>query len=179
MTATYDWLIQWGRSVENSSFSTMSLGSPVWQRYLVLYRLCGTLQPFYLHSTGKHELRSKGKTVINFIPRKERNRSKTPYLISSLTSLTFKQLWLSAKKLIALELMGDPHYRRLINETYIWISNYPFFSFLFPKGITGIWFAEHQRCYIRTQSQKLPAVAEVEDRELVCFLSQPSVPQTP
>ncbi|XP_007544866.2 tenomodulin-like, partial [Poecilia formosa] len=41
------------------------------------------------------------------------------------------------------------------------------FSFLFKKGITGIRFAEHQRCYIRTQTKKLPTVAEAEadDRE--------------
>ncbi|XP_037531636.1 tenomodulin [Nematolebias whitei] len=39
----------------------------------------------------------------------------------------------------------------------------------FKNGITGIRFAEHQRCYIRTQTKKLPAVAEVEteDRELL------------
>ncbi|XP_031718346.1 tenomodulin isoform X2 [Anarrhichthys ocellatus] len=30
------------------------------------------------------------------------------------------------------------------------------------KGITGIRFAEHQRCYIRTQTRQLPTVAEVE-----------------
>ncbi|KAM4732708.1 LOW QUALITY PROTEIN: tenomodulin [Anableps anableps] len=37
----------------------------------------------------------------------------------------------------------------------------------FKNGITGIRFAEHQRCYIRTQTKKLPTVAEVEaeDRE--------------
>ncbi|XP_035983330.1 tenomodulin [Fundulus heteroclitus] len=32
----------------------------------------------------------------------------------------------------------------------------------FKNGITGIRFAEHQRCYIRTQMKKLPTVAEVE-----------------
>ncbi|XP_015803124.2 tenomodulin isoform X1 [Nothobranchius furzeri] len=32
----------------------------------------------------------------------------------------------------------------------------------FKNGITGIRFAEHQRCYIRTQTKKLPSVAEVE-----------------
>uniref|UniRef100_A0A096LUB7 Tenomodulin n=1 Tax=Poecilia formosa TaxID=48698 RepID=A0A096LUB7_POEFO len=32
----------------------------------------------------------------------------------------------------------------------------------FKKGITGIRFAEHQRCYIRTQTKKLPTVAEAE-----------------
>ncbi|AWP11829.1 putative tenomodulin [Scophthalmus maximus] len=32
----------------------------------------------------------------------------------------------------------------------------------FKNGITGIRFAEHQRCYIRTQTRKLPTVAEVE-----------------
>ncbi|KAM9849997.1 tenomodulin isoform 2-T2 [Aulostomus maculatus] len=39
----------------------------------------------------------------------------------------------------------------------------------FKNGITGIRFAEHQRCYIRTQTRKLPTQAEVddEDRELV------------
>lgn len=57
----------------------------------------------------------------------------------------------------------------------------PSFLFLFSKGITGIRFAEHQRCYIRTQTRKLPAVAEVEAEDtelLVCLLSQLSVPQT-
>uniref|UniRef100_A0A3B4FTP2 Tenomodulin n=1 Tax=Pundamilia nyererei TaxID=303518 RepID=A0A3B4FTP2_9CICH len=39
----------------------------------------------------------------------------------------------------------------------------------FKNGITGIRFAEHQRCYIRAQTKKLPAVAEVEteDTELL------------
>uniref|UniRef100_A0A671XBN7 Tenomodulin n=1 Tax=Sparus aurata TaxID=8175 RepID=A0A671XBN7_SPAAU len=39
----------------------------------------------------------------------------------------------------------------------------------FKHGITGIRFAEHQRCYIRTQTRKLPTVAEVEaeDAELL------------
>uniref|UniRef100_A0A3Q0RYN7 Tenomodulin n=1 Tax=Amphilophus citrinellus TaxID=61819 RepID=A0A3Q0RYN7_AMPCI len=39
----------------------------------------------------------------------------------------------------------------------------------FKNGITGIRFAEHQRCYIRTQTKKLPALAEVEteDTELL------------
>ncbi|XP_058506460.1 tenomodulin [Solea solea] len=39
----------------------------------------------------------------------------------------------------------------------------------FKHGITGIRFAEHQRCYIRTQTRKLPTVAEVEaeDTELL------------
>ncbi|XP_027865363.1 tenomodulin isoform X1 [Xiphophorus couchianus] len=32
----------------------------------------------------------------------------------------------------------------------------------FKNGITGIRFAEHQRCYIRTQTKKLPTVAEAE-----------------
>lgn len=44
-------------------------------------------------------------------------------------------------------------------------------SFLFPfqKGITGIRFAEHQRCYIRTQTKELPTVTEMkaEDREML------------
>lgn len=45
--------------------------------------------------------------------------------------------------------------------------------FLFSKGITGIRFAEHQKCYIRAQTRKLPTVAEVvaEDTELlVCLI---------
>ncbi|XP_028315530.1 tenomodulin [Gouania willdenowi] len=39
----------------------------------------------------------------------------------------------------------------------------------FKNGITGIRFTEHQRCYIRTQTKKLPIVAEVEteDAELL------------
>ncbi|XP_076005327.1 tenomodulin isoform X2 [Genypterus blacodes] len=39
----------------------------------------------------------------------------------------------------------------------------------FKNGITGIRFAKHQRCYIRTQTRKLPTVAEVEaeDTELL------------
>ncbi|TNN63429.1 Tenomodulin [Liparis tanakae] len=39
----------------------------------------------------------------------------------------------------------------------------------FKNGITGIRFAEHQRCYIRTQTRQLPTVAEVEaeDAELL------------
>ncbi|KAM4554731.1 tenomodulin [Leuresthes tenuis] len=39
----------------------------------------------------------------------------------------------------------------------------------FKNGITGIRFAEHQRCYIRTQTKRLPTVAEVqtEDRDLL------------
>ncbi|CAG5989560.1 unnamed protein product [Menidia menidia] len=39
----------------------------------------------------------------------------------------------------------------------------------FKNGITGIRFAEHQRCYIRTQTKKVPTVAEVqtEDRDLL------------
>ncbi|XP_051810739.1 tenomodulin [Acanthochromis polyacanthus] len=39
----------------------------------------------------------------------------------------------------------------------------------FKNGITGIRFAEHQRCYIRTQTKKIPPVAEVEaeDTELL------------
>ncbi|KAM9377811.1 tenomodulin [Pholidichthys leucotaenia] len=32
----------------------------------------------------------------------------------------------------------------------------------FKNGITGIRFAKHQRCYIRTQTKKLPTVAEEE-----------------
>ncbi|XP_017263589.2 tenomodulin [Kryptolebias marmoratus] len=38
----------------------------------------------------------------------------------------------------------------------------------FKNGITGLRFAEHQRCYIRAQTKKLPVVAEVEmeDREV-------------
>ncbi|KAM9795132.1 tenomodulin [Neosynchiropus ocellatus] len=38
----------------------------------------------------------------------------------------------------------------------------------FRNGITGIRFAEHQRCYIRAQTRKIPTVAEVEaeDRDL-------------
>lgn len=54
-----------------------------------------------------------------------------------------------------------------MNHTYIWISERSFIAFSFLKGITGIRFAEHQRCYIRAQTKKLPAVAEVEteDRE--------------
>ncbi|XP_034037855.1 tenomodulin [Thalassophryne amazonica] len=32
----------------------------------------------------------------------------------------------------------------------------------FKNGITGIRFAEHQRCYISTQTKKIPTVAEVE-----------------
>ncbi|XP_053736025.1 tenomodulin [Synchiropus splendidus] len=38
----------------------------------------------------------------------------------------------------------------------------------FKNGITGIRFAEHQRCYIRAQTRKIPTVAEVEaeDRDL-------------
>ena len=45
----------------------------------------------------------------------------------------------------------------------------PSFLFLFSKGITGIRFAEHQRCYIRTQTRKLPTVEdlEAEDTEVV------------
>ncbi|XP_068182603.1 tenomodulin isoform X1 [Antennarius striatus] len=35
----------------------------------------------------------------------------------------------------------------------------------FKNGITGIRFAEHQRCYIRTQTRKLPPVAKVEAEE--------------
>uniref|UniRef100_A0A3B3I372 Tenomodulin n=1 Tax=Oryzias latipes TaxID=8090 RepID=A0A3B3I372_ORYLA len=39
----------------------------------------------------------------------------------------------------------------------------------FQNGITGIRFAEHQRCYIRTQTKKLPTLAEVatEDGEFL------------
>uniref|UniRef100_A0A673CGQ8 Tenomodulin n=1 Tax=Sphaeramia orbicularis TaxID=375764 RepID=A0A673CGQ8_9TELE len=39
----------------------------------------------------------------------------------------------------------------------------------FKNGITGIRFAKHQRCYIRTQTRKLPTVTEVEaeDTELL------------
>ncbi|KAM4621488.1 tenomodulin [Polymixia lowei] len=38
----------------------------------------------------------------------------------------------------------------------------------FKNGITGIRFAKHQRCYIKTQTRKLPTVTEVEaeDTEL-------------
>ncbi|XP_024138753.2 tenomodulin isoform X2 [Oryzias melastigma] len=35
----------------------------------------------------------------------------------------------------------------------------------FQNGITGIRFAEHQRCYIRTQTKKLPTLAEVETED--------------
>nr|XP_043896784.1 tenomodulin [Solea senegalensis] len=48
----------------------------------------------------------------------------------------------------------------------------------FKHGITGIRFAEHQRCYIRTQTRKLPTVAEVEAEDtelLVRLLPQPPV----
>ncbi|CAB1337438.1 unnamed protein product, partial [Coregonus sp. 'balchen'] len=31
----------------------------------------------------------------------------------------------------------------------------------FKHGITGIWFAKHQRCYIKTQTTELPKVTEV------------------
>lgn len=76
-------------------------------------------------------------------------------------------------KTVAPVLMGYPHHRKLINDTseFLSILSFPF-SF-FSKGITGIRFAEHQRCYIRTQTRKLPTVAEVEagDTELqVCLL---------
>ncbi|XP_029021583.1 tenomodulin isoform X2 [Betta splendens] len=37
----------------------------------------------------------------------------------------------------------------------------------FKHGITGIRFAQHQRCYIRTQTRKLPSVAEVDTELLV------------
>ncbi|XP_015244619.1 PREDICTED: tenomodulin [Cyprinodon variegatus] len=39
----------------------------------------------------------------------------------------------------------------------------------FKNGITGIRFAEHQRCYIRTQTKELPTVTEMkaEDREML------------
>ncbi|KAF7665882.1 hypothetical protein LDENG_00130080 [Lucifuga dentata] len=39
----------------------------------------------------------------------------------------------------------------------------------FKNGITGIRFSKHQKCYIRTQTKKLPMVAEVEaeDTELL------------
>lgn len=33
-------------------------------------------------------------------------------------------------------------------------------SFLFSKGITGIRFTEHQRCFIRTQTRSLPTATE-------------------
>ncbi|XP_014879974.1 tenomodulin-like [Poecilia latipinna] len=44
----------------------------------------------------------------------------------------------------------------------------------FKNGITGIRFAEHQRCYIRTQTKKLPTVAEAEadDRERTILIAQ-------
>uniref|UniRef100_A0A667Y4H6 Tenomodulin n=1 Tax=Myripristis murdjan TaxID=586833 RepID=A0A667Y4H6_9TELE len=35
----------------------------------------------------------------------------------------------------------------------------------FKNGITGIRFAKHQRCYIKTQSRKLPSVTEVQEAE--------------
>ncbi|XP_056147916.1 tenomodulin [Lampris incognitus] len=35
----------------------------------------------------------------------------------------------------------------------------------FKNGITGIRFAQHQRCYIKTQTRKLPTVTEVETED--------------
>lgn len=62
-----------------------------------------------------------------------------------------------------------------MTDTYNWISErlFSFSFFLLSKGITAIRFAEHQRCYIRAQTKKLPAAAEVEaeDAELLVLLA--------
>lgn len=57
-----------------------------------------------------------------------------------------------------------------------------FFSSLSPllsKGITAIRFAEHQRCYIRAQTKKLPAVAEVEAEDAELPVRPPLTPTNP
>lgn len=65
-----------------------------------------------------------------------------------------------------LVLTADAHHRQLMNKSYLWISEHAFFSpSFFSKGLTGIRFAEHQRCYIRSQTRTLPTVAEVEAEE--------------
>ncbi|XP_053284241.1 tenomodulin isoform X2 [Pleuronectes platessa] len=45
----------------------------------------------------------------------------------------------------------------------------------FKNGITGIRFAEHQRCYIRTQTRKLPTVAEVEAEDTELLVNEAEV----
>ncbi|TWW55247.1 Tenomodulin [Takifugu flavidus] len=45
-------------------------------------------------------------------------------------------------------------------------------SFLLSKGITGIRFAEHQRCYIRTQTRSLPTAAEAAAEDAVLPLEE-------
>ena len=45
-------------------------------------------------------------------------------------------------------------------------SSLNYFYFFFPlfrfKGITGIRFSKHQRCYIKTQPKELPNIPELE-----------------
>lgn len=51
-------------------------------------------------------------------------------------------------------------------------------SLLLSKGITGVRFAEHQRCFIRTQTRSLPTATEVvaEDTALPVRLPLPTPP---
>lgn len=51
-------------------------------------------------------------------------------------------------------------------------------SLLLSKGITGVRFAEHQRCFIRTQTRSLPTVTEAvaEDAALPVRLPLPTPP---
>lgn len=54
-------------------------------------------------------------------------------------------------------------------------------SLLLSKGITGVRFAEHQRCFIRTQTRSLPTATEAvaEDATLPVRLPLPTPPPPP
>lgn len=60
-------------------------------------------------------------------------------------------------------------------------ESYSFFFSVSSKGLTGIRFAEHQRCYIRTQSRNLPSETELraEDTQATVHLLHIFTPPSP
>lgn len=129
-------------SVENTSFSTMSLCSPV--RYIYCYLLWsigGTPTPFYFHSAWKQELCCKGPGSHQFYSTLKEKKDQKHTSSHSLgfnffdfcKSFDYQQKAEHFKTIVPL-LKGYPHHRELMNDTYIWISEYPFISFSFFKG---------------------------------------------
>lgn len=49
-------------------------------------------------------------------------------------------------------------------------------SFLLSKGITGIRFTEHQRCFIRTQTRSLPTATEAVTEDAALPVHTPPPP---
>lgn len=147
-------------------------------------------RPFFpsIHLERKSYV-ARGQVIINFKPcEKTRMKKNTSSRTLDLNFLDFffeNALIISQKKWSVLKWLPWCWWAIHITESQwkihtIWISECPFL-FRFSKGITGIRFAKHQRCYIRTQTRNLPPVAEVQADEtelLVCVLPRLSVVQT-